>query len=128
MDGASWSIDRSLAVWPPGEIEERLVSTFDVEKIRGKCGKVEGVELRSSDAVGNYLCAFVYYTTLAWYETKEKGGERPVLFLHVPVCSTGEHIIQGRDVTIEIIKSMVAVWLARKDKAGKRQRVGSRAS
>ena len=95
-----------------------MVSSFRVEEIRARCGLGTDVDLRSSDGVGNFLCAFCYYTTLAWYEAKEKGGERPVLFLHVPTGSTGELVSQGREVTIRVIQSMVAVWLEQKAKGG----------
>ncbi|KAF4305491.1 hypothetical protein GTA08_BOTSDO06451 [Botryosphaeria dothidea] len=92
----------------------------------GGGGVVKGqdvVEVRPSDDVGSYLCGFIYYNSLAWFwererEKEEEGGvERPVLFLHVPACPEGRDVERGTEITVELIKAMVATWLAQKEKA-----------
>lgn len=78
------------------------------------------VEVRPSDDVGSYLCGFIYYNSLAWFwerEKEEEGGvERPVLFLHVPACPEERDVERGTEITVELIKAMVATWLAQKEK------------
>ncbi|KAF4536987.1 Pyroglutamyl peptidase type i [Lasiodiplodia theobromae] len=85
------------------------------------------VAIRPFDNVGSYLCGFSYYTSLAWFWAREcereaqgvlqqEGVERPVLFLHVPGCPEDEDVVQGTEITEELIKAMVACWVAQKER------------
>jgi len=113
VDGERWSDELSEEVWPSGIFPDSLVSTFDVAEVQRRCGKNEGFEVKASDGVGRYLCGFVYYTSLANYESMEKGGEKPVLFLHTPFCPTQEDLDKGREAVIKVVESMVSIWLER---------------
>ena len=105
-------------VW--GKSPARLDTTLDVEdilqkwkesvaanniKTKGK-EKMNTVDIRTSDDVGNYVCGFVYYASLEWFWRKYgPQGERRVLFFHVPKM---EGIVeQGRDVTVALIKGVI---------------------
>lgn len=111
-------------VWP-----KTLRTSLDYGTIVGKWkAKNEGlgIESRESNDVGGFMCGFSYYTSLAWFRSKShvsaegqelgkdtaEGG--PVLFLHVPETSTEEEWAKGRQVTINLIETMVEVWLQQK--------------
>lgn len=64
-------------------------------------------DVRISTDPGNFLCGFIYYTSLAHYFSI-KEDERPVMFLHVPdLTSSEEKMKEGWDVTIALIKALV---------------------
>lgn len=46
---------------------------------------------------------------MAWYWKRNGGigGERPVMFLHVPDCPTEDHIEVGRQVAIGLVRALV---------------------
>ncbi len=115
MDASIWSSEESDLIWPKEKFQDRLISTFDVEQVKRRVGEVDGVEVKGSDDVGNYLCGFCFYTTLAWFEARNEDGktqaDRPVIFLHVPMCSTSEDIEKGVEVTTKIIQSLVSMYL-----------------
>ncbi|KAK0117401.1 hypothetical protein ONS96_013231 [Cadophora gregata f. sp. sojae] len=105
-------------VW--GKSPARLDTTLDVEEILGRwkenlasgAAKSKGkekpkpVDVRTSDDVGNYVCGFVYYTSMEWFWRKYGAqGERRVLFFHVPKQEGGFE--QGKDVTIALIKGVI---------------------
>lgn len=120
VDGRRWSQEESDEIWPGDTFDERLLSAFDVVEVRRRCGDVRAAEIGPSDGVGRYLCGFLFYTTLAWYELQERGGDKPVLFLHVPVCPTEEDVKTGQEVVIEVIRNMVEIWLESRQKKPKR--------
>ncbi|PSN64981.1 peptidase C15, pyroglutamyl peptidase I-like protein [Corynespora cassiicola Philippines] len=71
---------------------------------------IQDDEVRWSDAVGIYLCGFIYYAALAEAETAGKSGDRDVAFMHVPMLRGEEEISLGVDVTVELIHSLVETW------------------
>ena len=70
----------------------------------------EGVKVEASDDAGNYLCDFIYYSSLSHFWRKNSGedGERPVVFLHVPPESDEQVLSRGREVTKALIRAIVA--------------------
>lgn len=96
-----------------GKLPDSLASTVDLESVgpkwttgvkRGKCG----ADVRVTDDVGEFLCGFVYFATLA--EMAKKGVERPVAFLHVPEIGMEKEFEIGARVVVELIKALVEVW------------------
>jgi pyrrolidone-carboxylate peptidase len=69
----------------------------------------EGVTVKASDDAGNYLCDFIYYSSLShfWRKNDDHNGDRPVVFLHVPPESDEEALQKGREVTEALIRAMV---------------------
>lgn len=126
VDGRRWTARESDHAWrgAPERLETGLLFEAVWARWREACeGLVKGqdvVEVRPSDDVGSYLCGFIYYNSLAWFwerEKEEEGGvERPVLFLHVPACPEERDVERGTEITVELIKAMVATWLAQKEK------------
>lgn len=89
-----------------GKSPPHLYASYDLEKVlekwRAKVGKVgKDVELRTSDDVGNYVCGFVYYSSL---ERHWKGNNIPVLFMHVPPLPEKYEVEKGVKVTLGLIQ------------------------
>lgn len=91
-------------VW--GKSPTRLDSSLNLEEIlakwRDETGK--GVDLRTSDDVGSYVCGFLYYTSLEYFW--KKGGDMPVVFMHVPPLPSKEDTARGERVTLALIKAV----------------------
>ncbi|MCJ1358130.1 MAG: hypothetical protein MMC33_008128 [Icmadophila ericetorum] len=101
---------------------------FDVADVwrRWKSRLIEE-DVRPSDDAGHYLCDFIYYTGLCEYWRRDnpdhqadKGGHRPVVFLHVPSGEDEEGIKRGtraaRGLIIALAESLTA---RRKQSTGK---------
>ncbi|EEH47576.1 uncharacterized protein PADG_03660 [Paracoccidioides brasiliensis Pb18] len=66
-------------------------------------------ELCLSDDAGRYLCEFIFYTSLAQAYMERRN--RSVVFLHVPGRTDEAGIEIGRDVTVALVKCLVACWV-----------------
>lgn len=75
------------------------------------------IPLRVSTNAGRFLCDYIYFNSLA--ECSKRGERRRVAFLHVPAVKPepcpdyGEHIATGREVAIQLIRSIVESELSR---------------
>ena len=81
------------------------------KKERGKEQKRLGADMdvRLSDDVGNYVCGFVYYTSLT--ELAKRGdGQRAATFLHIPLLKTEEDIEKGERVVLALIGALANTW------------------
>ncbi|KAK2066465.1 hypothetical protein P8C59_000285 [Phyllachora maydis] len=69
------------------------------------------LDLRISEDPGRFLCDFIYFSSLAhlW----KAGERRRVLFLHVPCVASETDVATGKDLVIQLIRSMVESELAR---------------
>lgn len=87
---------------------EILQTSFDTEDVwrRWKAGLIKE-DLRPSDDPGRYLCDFIYYTSLVEYWRHDRGGTRPVMFLHVPAACEEEDLVRGRRVATGLIEALV---------------------
>lgn len=65
----------------------------------------EGMDLRISEDAGRYLCDFIYYSSLA--ELWKLQRPRKVVFLHVPADASHQSIEKGRELTVNLIRSIV---------------------
>lgn len=100
------------------ECPEILQTTLDVGDIlermyRPGPGDIsqlpEGITVKGSDDAGNYLCDFIYYSSLSHFWKKNgESGKRPVVFLHVPPESDEGVLQKGREVTMALIRAIVA--------------------
>lgn len=63
--------------------------------------------MRPSDDAGHFLCDFIYYTGMLEYWKRDKEGERPVMFLHVPAEAGREDIERGAKVAEGLIRALV---------------------
>lgn len=61
--------------------------------------------MRISEDAGRYLCDFIYFSSLAhlW----KAGEHRRVVFLHVPSACTDEIVDNGREILLQLIRSII---------------------
>jgi pyrrolidone-carboxylate peptidase len=106
--GEVFSRERTAELWPASEFPGILKPTFDCEDVwrRWRSNVNYKLDVRPSDDPGNYLCGFIYYSSMAWYWRKES-KERPVMFLHVPDLPTKEQVQGGREVAVGLIRAVV---------------------
>ena len=71
-------------------------------------------DVRWSDAVGSYLCGFIYYASLVEMAKYKGATGRDVVFLHVPSLNSDAQVQAGVDVTVALIQSLVETWRAKK--------------
>lgn len=72
------------------------------------------MDLRISEDAGRYLCDFIYFSSLATLYKQKR--ERKVVFLHVPAEASERNIAQGRELAVNLIRSLVESEVARKPK------------
>lgn len=70
------------------------------------------MDLRVSDDAGRYLCDFIYYSSLShlWKQNKP----RNVIFLHVPSDASEPWLAQGRELAVNLIRSIVESDITRR--------------
>jgi pyrrolidone-carboxylate peptidase len=64
-----------------------------------------GLDLRISEDAGRYLCDFIYFSSLS--HLLKARQERKVVFLHVPADLSESAITTGRELTVQLIRSLV---------------------
>lgn len=72
------------------------------------------MDLRLSEDAGHYLCDFIYFSSLA--HLYKAGKERKVLFLHVPSDASEHGIAIGRELLLQLIRSVVESEVSRLEK------------
>jgi pyrrolidone-carboxylate peptidase len=71
-------------------------------------------DLRISEDAGHFLCDFIYYSSLS--ELWKQQRPRKTLFLHVPADASPSSIERGRDLTLNLIRSIVESEIITKNK------------
>ncbi|KAK4132272.1 peptidase C15, pyroglutamyl peptidase I-like protein [Trichocladium antarcticum] len=98
-------------VWEgvPAELETEL----DLEDVLGRWrgSSPNNMDLRISEDAGHYLCDFIYFSSLA--HLYKAGAKRKVLFLHVPSDASQHSIALGRELLLQLVRSVVASEMAR---------------
>jgi pyroglutamyl-peptidase len=61
-------------------------------------------DLRISEDAGRYLCDFIYFSSLAYLYKRNE--QRRALFLHVPSAATDAAVAKGKELTIQLIRSL----------------------
>lgn len=104
-EGRSW-------IWHgmPKELETDLELDDVLERWRKH--SPDGLDLRISEDAGRYLCDFIYYSSLS--HLLKAGEQRKVVFLHVPADSSESAIATGRELAIQLIRSLVESEINRK--------------
>jgi pyrrolidone-carboxylate peptidase len=89
-----------------GKSPARLDSTLDLDDVLVKWQSQAGksFDLRISDDVGSYVCGFVYYASLEYFW--KKGGDMPVVFMHVPPLTGKEDIAKGKKAVLALIQAI----------------------
>ena len=125
MDKRAFTKAESRAAWGR-KSAERLETSLDLDAVlerwRGQLrsistksgkkkerGKDQEIDVRLSDDVGNYVCGFVFYATLAEM-AKRNDGKGTALFLHVPPLETDMDLEKGKAVVIGLVQALAMVW------------------
>ncbi|RAL61635.1 hypothetical protein DID88_002704 [Monilinia fructigena] len=92
--------------WIWHDCPEELLTSLPFDKLfrqwKEACPKTD---TRISEDAGNFLCDFIYYTSLAHRYKQHRPNK--AMFLHVPAGSDHEFIQKGVKITIELIRAMV---------------------
>ncbi|OIW35421.1 putative pyroglutamyl peptidase type I [Coniochaeta ligniaria NRRL 30616] len=100
--------------WIWHAMPKELETDLDVHDVleRWKKHSPDGLDLRISQDAGRYLCDFIYYSSLA--HLVKAGEKRKVVFLHVPADLSERAIATGRELAVQLIRSLVESELSRK--------------
>ncbi|KAH7170671.1 hypothetical protein EDB81DRAFT_776350 [Dactylonectria macrodidyma] len=96
----------------PEEIETDLDPEDVLARWQGYSPK--DADLRVSEDAGRYLCDFIYFSSLAQLWKQER--ERKVVFFHVPADASESSVARGRDLAVNLIRSIVESELSKKPK------------
>jgi hypothetical protein len=120
---ADWQARTANVTWPArlssAEFEAKAaIAERPVEVVLGGDMLVGTEELdefhtddvRWSDAVGEYLCAFIYYADMVEMSRNGKAKRRDVSFMHVPLLLSNEELSVGVEVTMDLIQALVGNW------------------
>ncbi|KAH7359030.1 hypothetical protein B0T11DRAFT_285619 [Plectosphaerella cucumerina] len=92
--------------WIWSGVPDELETAFDVGDILDRWRKHSppDSDLRISEDAGRYLCDFIYFSSLAYLYKRNE--QRRVLFLHVPSAATDAAVAKGKELTIQLIRSL----------------------
>lgn len=63
------------------------------------------MDLRISEDAGHYMCDFIYFSSLAHREKQHKA--RKLVFFHVPADASPKTVARGRELAVNLIRSIV---------------------
>jgi pyroglutamyl-peptidase len=66
----------------------------------------KGVDLKTSNDVDNYVCGFVYYTSLEYFWNKRERDDTPVVFIYVLPLKEKDDVEKGVEVTVGLIRAL----------------------
>ncbi|KAK4451574.1 Pyroglutamyl-peptidase 1 [Podospora aff. communis PSN243] len=100
--------------WVWDGMPAELLSDLDMEDVleRWRRYSPPGSDLRISEDAGRYLCDFIYFSSLS--HLYRAGKPRKVVFFHVPSENSEKNFTLGRELVIQLVRSMVESELARK--------------
>lgn len=70
------------------------------------------MDLRISEDAGRYMCDFIYYSSLAHLHKQQR--PRKVVFLHVPADASHKTVAQGKELLVNLIRSIVETEIERR--------------
>ncbi|KAI1767660.1 peptidase [Hypoxylon sp. FL1150] len=95
--------------WIWNDVPDELLTDLDVDRIykRWVERSPKNLRLRISEDPGHYLCDFIYFSSLAHLYKQQR--PRKVVFFHVPLHPDRESIDRGRELVLQLIRSIVEV-------------------
>lgn len=122
-----WQERTAGIVWPEGSAVGRMGTRDEHVEVKLGDNVLDAVteetsasdidddgDVRWSDNVGTYLCAFIYYTSLVEMSRGTEGGRRDTAFMHVPMLTEEAELQMGVDITLELVQSLVETWRAQR--------------
>ena len=104
-----WQFDINGERFVDSDSEEAVVQVKGVSTM-WDLGEMMSNGVQWSDAVGNYLCGFIYYTDMVEMFRASDGRERNAAFMHVPMLNTETDLQTGVEVTVGLIEALVKTW------------------
>ncbi|KAI2609756.1 peptidase [Hypoxylon fragiforme] len=97
--------------WIWHDVPEELLTDLDIENIYKRWVErtPDTLRLRLSEDAGHYLCDFMYFSSLA-HLYKQQRAKR-VLFFHVPLHADEESVSRGKELVLELIRSICEAGL-----------------
>lgn len=94
-------------------LPKELVTDLDLDDVlkRWKAHCPPGRDVKISEDAGNYLCDFIYFSSLA--HLHKAGEKRNVVFLHVSCDCCDENVAAGKEVVLQLVRSIVESELTR---------------
>ncbi|KAG5918211.1 hypothetical protein E4U61_001985 [Claviceps capensis] len=85
---------------------DEIVSDLDIDDVhaRWQACSSKDMDLRISEDAGHFLCDWVYYCSLS--HLLRSNRPKKACFLHVPCDTSEEQILQGREVTLNLIRAI----------------------
>ncbi|KAF4978292.1 hypothetical protein FZEAL_5303 [Fusarium zealandicum] len=93
--------------WPWHGLPEELETDLDADDVvaRWQGHSSDDMDLRVSEDAGRFMCDFIYFSSLAHLWKMQRS--RKVLFLHVPADASPQSIDTGRELVLNLVRSMV---------------------
>ncbi|TQW00267.1 hypothetical protein V2A60_001368 [Cordyceps javanica] len=100
-------------------LPDELESAYDIPNVylRWKELSSPDMDLRISEDPGRYLCDFIYYSSLATLYKQQRPGK--VCFLHVPSDASDAAVERGRELAVNLIRSIAESEIAERRRAAK---------
>ncbi|KAJ6781176.1 hypothetical protein PWT90_08330 [Aphanocladium album] len=100
-------------------LPDELESAYDIPNVylRWKELSSPDVNVRISEDPGRYLCDFIYYSSLAHLYKQQRPGK--ACFFHVPAIASDAAIIRGREICVNLIRSIAESEIAERRRAAK---------
>ncbi|KAK6958154.1 hypothetical protein Daesc_000949 [Daldinia eschscholtzii] len=97
--------------WIWHDVPEELTTDLEIGRIykRWVERSPDNLRLQISDDAGHYLCDFIYFSSLAHLYKQER--LKKVIFFHVPLHSDPESLSRGKELALQLIKSVCEVGL-----------------
>ncbi|KYK58182.1 pyroglutamyl peptidase type I [Drechmeria coniospora] len=88
-------------------LPDEITTELDLDDVLGRWKEhsAEDMDLRISEDAGRYLCDFIYYSSLSTLSRQKR--PRKVVFFHVPCEASEKDISQGRELALNLIRSIV---------------------
>lgn len=98
-------------------LPDELESALDIPNVHRRWKELSSpeVDLRISDDPGRYLCDFIYYSSLATLHKQQRPGK--VCFFHVPADASDGAVERGRELALNLIRSIAESEMAEKKRA-----------
>ncbi|KAI1386984.1 peptidase [Hypoxylon trugodes] len=97
--------------WIWNDVPAELLTDLDIDSIHQKWVEYspDNLRLKVSEDAGRYLCDFIYFSSLAHLYKQER--PRKVIFFHVPLHSDQDSLVRGKELAIQLIRSVCEVGL-----------------
>ncbi|KAF5684368.1 pyroglutamyl peptidase type I [Fusarium circinatum] len=98
--------ERERNDWPWRGLPEEIETELNLDEILPLWqGHSSEADLRISEDAGHFMCDFIYYSSLS--ELWKLQRPRKALFLHVPADASPTSVAKGRELTLNLIRSVV---------------------